>query len=249
MSAHIVDNFWENIKENKDLITRCFRHHFKRHPDAEGWDGSFNNLMVRFYELKVFERFDLNRLLEAAGKEGALIDEDITIENLELMGIDVEKKWEQFIYKWIEKVISYQYTVNGKRTKMFISERKYSVDTGIPKEEKNSWIATENAEEYEKKFAAYKENDRRGRKFAPTFENRFTPSGDEFDNPLEVLSANSLENSIREKLTGKRDIAVFNLLSKGLPEKEIATELNVTQQYVNMIAKRIREVTRSLCEV
>ena len=247
MTIRIVENFWENVKDNEKLIIRCFMSHFHRHPDAEGIDGSFNNLMVRLYELKVFERFDLKKLLKAAGKEGILSDDSITQETLEEMGIDVKKKWEQFIYKWIEQVINYEYNRNGKRSRMF-RHNDYYVDYGMPKEEVSSWLETEEEiQAYNKKLASYREDDRRGRKYAPTFQDRVTLSEGEFDSPLENLSAENLRESILKRLTGKNDKAVFELLEKGLSEKEICIQLNRSQQYINSIVLKIRLITKNLC--
>jgi len=248
MTIRIVKNFWENVEENKELILRCFTNLFHRLPDADGIDGSFNNLMLRFYELKVFERFDLKKLLKAAGKEGSLNDNDITKDNLEKIGINVEKKWENFIYMWILKIIRDEYNRNGKWLKTF-RHNDYYVDYGMPKEKVSNWLETEeDIKKYNEKLASYKEGDRRGRKYAPTFKERIIPSGEEFDNPLDSLSAKRLRESILVRLTGKNDKAVFELLEKGFAVKDICIKFNKSQQYINEIVREIRSITKNICK-
>lgn len=247
MSVRIVENFWNKVSENENLIRRCFIHHFKRHPDPEGIDASYNNLLIKMEELGVFGRFDLQRLVIAAGVEGVLKDNDITPEALKGLGINVDKKWEQFIYKWIESIVNNEYNRNGKHSRTFVRGEELS-DYGIPNGEKTSWINNEqDAKSYEEKFNSYDDTDRRGRRFPPTFSNRYKAGEDGFDDQSEALSASELRDKILSKLTGKNDRAIFELMEKGLLDREIGAELGFSKQYVSSVLKKVRAVAAQLC--
>jgi hypothetical protein len=246
MSVRIVENFWDNVRNNEALIRRCFFHHFNRHPDPEGVDNSYNNLLVKMNELNVFGRFDLNKLMIAAGISVVLSDKENSEEALIQAGIDVNKKWEQFIYKWIEQIINAEYLKNGKRLRRFMHGDKL-IDYGIPQADKTSWIHDpKEAAAYEKKFEKYG-SERRGRKHYPTHNSRCVLSEGEFDNQEEVIEANELQVSIRSKLTKDLDIKVFDLMAQGFSEIEIAEQLNFSQQYINNISRKIRSITMQLC--
>lgn len=246
MSVRIIENFWSTYAQNKDVVTRCFMHHFNRHPDAEGIDGSFNNLLVKMHEMGVFERFNLRRLAEAAGKTELLSKEVITEADLKEAGINVQKKWEQFLYKWIEKIVNDQYNANGKRSRKFINNYN-SMDYGVSVEERTPWIETEEeARAYEDKLAK-DSGDRRGRIFPPTFENRYVAGEENFDNQFEAQSASDLKNKIMSRLTGKNDHAVFTLMLQDYSDKEIGEKLEVSQQYVSTITRKIRGTAKKLC--
>lgn len=252
MTVHIVDNFWDNYQNNEDLILRCFRYLFKRHPDNEGESGSFNNLLIRMKELKVFERFDIMKIAIAAKEKGLISEGDLsevcTESSLKDLGINVDKKWEQFIYKWIEKIISYEYRRNGRHSRTFINGED-AVNYGIPVQNKTSWIQDpKKAASYSEKFNAYS-NDRRGRKFPPTFSGRYIAGEDEFDNQLDALSTSELKSSIIDKLTGKNDIRIFELMLLNKTEKEISEELNFSKQYIGSIIRKIRMITTQLCDI
>jgi hypothetical protein len=172
----------------------------------------------------------------------------VTEEALTSAGVDVNKKWEQFIYKWIEKIINEEYNKNGKLSKRFLHGDRL-VDYGIPNEERTSWIHdTEEAAMYEERFVKYTE-DRRGRKYPPSFTSRYVAGEDEFDSPDGTLEANDVRRAILDRLSGSNDESVFALLEQGLTEKIIAEKLDFSQQYVGVIIRKIRSITKQLCAV
>lgn len=247
MSVRIIENFWNKVSENENLIRRCFLYHFKRHPDPEGIDASYNNLLVKLEEYGVFDRFDLQRLVIAAGAEGVLKDEELTPEVLKEIGINVNKKWEQFIFKWVEQIVNREYNRNGRYSRTFLRGEELS-DYGIPQGEKTSWINdVQDAKNYEEKFNTYDETDRRGRLFPPTFSNRYKAGEEGFDDQSEALSASELRDKILSRLTGKNDRAIFELMEKGLLDREIGAELGFSKQYVSSVLKKVRAVTAQLC--
>jgi DNA-directed RNA polymerase specialized sigma24 family protein len=200
------------------------------------------------HEHNVFGRFDISKLIIAAGISVVLSEKENSEEVLSKAGIDINKKWEQFIYKWVEKIVNDEYNKNGRLLRMFIPGNTHT-DYGIPREDASSWITdAEEAIIYEKKFAEYTE-DRRGRKFPPTFSNRYIAGEEGFDNQLEALEATDMRDNILSKLSGKNDKAVFLFLEQGLSEKEISEKLNFSQQYVGTIIHKIRNLVSQLCLV
>jgi len=246
MSIRILENFWDNYKINEELIRRCFFHHFNRHPDPEGENRSFNNLIVKMHEFNVFGRFDISKLVIAAGISVALSENETSEGALLKAGVDINKKWGQFIYKWVEKIINDEYNKNGKMLRKFVHGESLT-DYGIPQEDNSSWINdAEEAATYEKKFSSYTEN-RQGRKFPPSFNGRYIAGEEEFDNQLDAVEATDMRDSIASKLSGKNDKVIFALLEQGLTEKEISDKLNFSQQYVGTILRKIRSITSQLC--
>jgi hypothetical protein len=246
MTVRIINNFWSIYKDNKAVITRCFHHHFNSNPDADGIDGSFNNLIVELHRLNIFEKFNLRKLAEAAGKTDLLNKETLTEEDLIRAGIDVQKKWEQFLFNWIKSILNHKYVANGKHSRRFIRSAEVA-DYGIPMEDRSPWIETEKeARSYEDKLAT-DSGDRRGRVIPPTFDNRYIAGEDEFDDQLEAQSAADLKDHIMSKLTGIKEQKVFTLMVQGFSEKEIAHELNYSQQYINILIRKIRNVTEKIC--
>jgi len=249
MSVRILENFWDNFRNNEALIRRCFSHHFSRHPDCGGVDESFNNLIVCLHEMRVFEKFDLKRLLIAAGKEGLVDMDNVTEEALKNVGINVDKKWEQFIYKYIEKILNMQYNRTAKLIKR-TAHGDTLADYGLPVESVTSWISTaEEATDYEEKYTKYSEEDRRGRVYAPSFSGRYIAGEEGFDNQLDATSVSDLKNRISSELHTDLDHTVFQLLTvEGLSEKEIAIKTETSQQNVNRILLKIKKITRKLCQ-
>jgi hypothetical protein len=246
MSICILENFWDNYKAHEELIRRCFFHHFNRHPDPEGRDRSFNNLLVKMHELNVFGRFDISKLVSSAGISMTLSENETYEDVLLKAGVDINKKWGQFIYKWIEKIINDEYNKNGRMIRKFIHSESL-IDCGIPHEDNSSWINdTEEAAIYEKKFSSYTEN-RQGRRFTPSFRGRYIAGEEGFDNQLDAVEAIDIRDNIASKLSGKNDKIIFELLEQGMTEKEISGKLNVSQQYVGTIIRKIRGITSQLC--
>jgi hypothetical protein len=242
MAVRIVENFWYTYQNNMDIIIRCFRYHFHRHPDPDGKDQSFNTLIVKLHELKVFERFDLNKLVEAAEKVGTINKSElssITEEELKKAGIDVDKKWEQFLFNWIKKILCNEYDKRGSYYKHFCRAESLE-EYGTANELMNSWITdSEEAEAYEKKFETYKKDDRRGRKIPPSFTNRYVAGEEGFDNPFEATAADDLRNAMSKRLSDI-EMKILGLLEQGYTERDIVTEIGYSQQYVNKKIHAIR---------
>lgn len=83
MSVRIVEDYWDNVSYHKELIEKCFHHLYAKYPNSEGVDDTFNTLLTELYRLSVFRKFDPDQH-----------SSDV-----------LEKKFEQFLYVWIQKVL------------------------------------------------------------------------------------------------------------------------------------------------
>lgn len=265
MAIRIVGDFWTLVKSNDSLIKRCFTHLFSMFPDTNGYTYSFNNVLVRLYEMQIFEKFTHEKLIigklsgmyRKAGhkKDEALMlakeemdREHYTIDNVRGKAIDVDKKWEQYIYTWIQKIINDEYCKNGNYMRKY-RHNESMIDYGTPAEEKSYWI------ESEEEIISFKENnanfkdDRRGKLFPPSFSNRVRPSEEEFDAALDTLEARDLQESICSRLEDKEQ-RIFKLLTEeGMSAEEISVAIGCTPQNINRIIKKIRGVADRVCKV
>lgn len=81
-------NFWNTIQDNKETINKSFYYIYKNCPDKEGYINAFNNLIIKLYDLNVFNKFNKNKS---------------TYNN---------KKFQQFLFMWIYKILHDNYKLN-----------------------------------------------------------------------------------------------------------------------------------------
>lgn len=132
MAIRIIKGFWNNVKSEEDLIKRCFFYILKKCPDPEGTNNAYNNMILELFLHDVFNKFDKRKLMrsklikdlteEGTEKKAAEVIVDAQMEGKEYSseeykaaGIDLRKKYEQFIFSWINKFLREQYDKNGKR--------------------------------------------------------------------------------------------------------------------------------------
>lgn len=132
MSVRIIKDFWNNVKSEEDLIKRCFFYILKKCPDPEGINNAYNNMILELFLHDVFNKFDNRKLMRSKlikdlinkGTErkaaeviidSQMEDKEYSVEDYETAGIDLRKKYEQFIFTWINKFLREQYDKNGKR--------------------------------------------------------------------------------------------------------------------------------------
>lgn len=265
MSVRIVKDFWANYEQNKPLIERCFNHLYNSFPHYGGKDESFNNVMVRLFEYGIFERFDTNKVAtillpgilmkkegiskeEAELRTGEIVgSKTLTMEDLEAYGINADKKWEHLIYNWIKKVIYDEYRINGKYTRTH-RHGEGLIDFGTPKDENCPWMTDdEEIAAYKANPANFKEEDRRGKLYPPSFSNRMQPSEGEFDNQLDAFEACELRDLIISKFDNDNIRKVFSLVEAGFSEVEIAEQMGLSKSWVNIQTKKIKAITSRLC--
>ena len=98
----VPQEFWANYETYEDVIKRCFSYLYsQKFPSNEpqGLENSFNHLIVEMNRLSIFEKWNPKR------------------PNLEETTLD--KKFEQFLYKRIESILSKQYHDRRRRTLRF----------------------------------------------------------------------------------------------------------------------------------
>lgn len=112
----LKDNFWANVETYEDVIRKCFLHlYYLKFPNfsSERFNGksvkgcinndqdvqeSFDHLLVEFKRLQVFEKFDEKRPSN---------------------NFPMSKKFEQFLFKWTEKILFEEYHKRKRRTIRF----------------------------------------------------------------------------------------------------------------------------------
>ena len=242
-----------NYKAYKDLIDRCFYYLLNRFPNPEGEQDAYGTLVQRLYELDVFGKFDPKRLV--AQKKGIskknlhkVSDAASTDESLKNLGINVDKKFEQFMFKWIEHVLQEAYVRRSKQAARYIPWQEMAHMP--PRNSSELWDRL-----HECRFAQGEEEiellDQHLKKKAridyvktyPTYSNIGDFVGGEIGDALEELSASDLKNKIRAQLHNS-ERRVFDLAVEGLAGSDIAKAMKCSPQNVNCLMVRIREKFR-----
>jgi len=125
--------FARTYDEDREEIVRIFSHLLKKYP-AEDAAELFNYMFVSLYDLKVYQRWNVAKVvaaevrrrtkskakanaafkrLTAAGNDEA---ERVAID----MGINLKAKRGRFLYKWIEHAMGEHYHKVGKRWQRFV---------------------------------------------------------------------------------------------------------------------------------
>ena len=94
--VRILESHWENVSTHESLLRACFHYLLAKYPDPEGAVSAWDYVLLRLYEMSIFSRFDPT-------KHPAEI---------------VDKKFQQFIYKWVEQILN-----NGYNSRMITAAR------------------------------------------------------------------------------------------------------------------------------
>lgn len=127
------ETFNKMFRENQNEITRIFKHIFQKYPSPDGHADAFNTLFVALFELRIFQRWNVARVVYAEVKRrtGSQRKADAVYRRLSSadteeaekvameMGINLKSKRGQFLYKWIEHVMGDHYLKRGKVTRRF----------------------------------------------------------------------------------------------------------------------------------
>jgi hypothetical protein len=250
VAVRLVADFWQNCEEYKELINRCFLFILNKFPNPDGEQDAYDTLLMRLYELNVFGKFDPKKLV--AKKMGvnkkdvsSISDEACSSERLSEIGIDIDKKFEQFIFNWIKHVLQESYTQRGKQASRFIS----SGDSFnyLPMSSKDTWgylkespfaQTTEEINKLNKHLERKAQND--NVRFYPTTRDSTDYTGSKWDGALEGVEANETHQTIRSQLVGK-ERRVYDLLLQGVPKKDIAEAMHCSKQNVFIILNKIKE--------
>jgi RNA polymerase sigma factor (sigma-70 family) len=244
-------SFWKSIDANKTLIEKCFRFLLRKFPNVEGDQDAYDTLLQRLYELSVFDRFD-PRCLVAKSRgihktQVHTVDaEDCTKENLAKIGINVDKKYEQFIYKWIEHILQECYTKSKKQATRYIRLPEHVNHPPRTSKElreilsENQWAQSED-ERKELEVHLCKKETIEHLKVYPTYQDTGNYVGHPSEDALETVTATDLTDKIRAEMRNPRERQVLDLTLEGLKGSEIAEAVGCSPQNVNILLNRIRE--------
>jgi hypothetical protein len=203
-------DFWKTFYEYKDTISKSFSYIYKNCPDKEGYYNAFNNLIVQLYELNVFSKFNENK----------------TKKN--------NKKFQQFLFMWIYKILHDTYKYNKNIQNRF---KHVNVDNNI---DVNSILSVEKTN-----TKIDPKDNRQGKKYPPHYNNvsftSFSPDKNIEYQQTKNLIFNTLKKDIYKK--------IIILLEQGYSKKEISEKLNISSQYLSLCLNKIKEKVNTLKEV
>jgi len=127
------DGFKRNYEKDQEEILRIFMHMFKKYPSADGVRDAFNRLFVGLYELRVFQKWSVARVVRAEVKRRTGSQRIAQRKYLKLMkagndeaerialemGVNLKVKRGQFLYKWIEHIMGQEYLNDGLHMRRF----------------------------------------------------------------------------------------------------------------------------------
>jgi len=130
-----AEDFNNQYEKDSEEINRIFSHLFNKYPSYQGREDCFNRLFVGLYELKVFQRWSVAKVVKAevlrrtgsTHKAGAAyhkvskVGSDEADKVAAKYGVNLKVKRGQFLYKWIEHILGEEYLTDGKRMRRFSS--------------------------------------------------------------------------------------------------------------------------------
>lgn len=228
MSVRIVEDFWSKIEEHDSLIHRCFNYCLhNRYPNPEGSEDAYNDLIVCMWEMKVFSRFDEKRLSK---------------------GASVSKSFEQFIFSWVNKILSEAYKKRGLHSKRYLhaeglTERQNLSDLRMRLDE-TPWAQSLEEKESTRAYSE-KRVDRKRIRIPPLPSDVGEYVGSAAEDPLESLSARDLYETIRGNIRKERDRKILDLMAEGISQQEIAEGMSMNKSTLNQVVRRIRQTTKT----
>ena len=107
MTVRIDNDFWSKYEKNEVLLRKCFTYLYnKKYPVSEGEESAYNYLIMEFFRKDIFARFDAER----QGK----------ITQTKVLNKSEDKKFQQFVYKWVESVMYGIYHKNRNHCRFLI---------------------------------------------------------------------------------------------------------------------------------
>jgi DNA-directed RNA polymerase specialized sigma24 family protein len=243
--------FWQNYNTHKDLIERCF-HYLLTHrfPNPEGAQDSYGTVLQRLHELNVFNRFDLKRII--AQRMGVdkkymyqITEEDCNEVVVQALGINVEKKFEQFMFKWIEHILEEAYSKRRKHADRYITSRDIAEQPPCNSKELREILGESSFAQSEKETANLEKHlDKKARidnmKVSPTYADRECYVGTKHEDALDTLVVEDLKAKVRAQLRDK-ERTILDMTLEGVPGSDIAVSMKCSPQHVNSLMQRIRE--------
>ena len=228
MSVRIVEDFWTKISEYENVIRRCFNYVIhNRYPNPEGSEEAYHDMLVSMWESKILSRFDEKKLSK---------------------GSSVSKSFEQYIFTWVNQILSEAYKKRGLHSKRYLhmsvlSERHSLSDIRVSLNE-TPWAQSQEEVEATRIYSE-KKADRKRIKVQPLPSDVGEYVGSAGEDPLEDLSARDLYETIRGKIHTERNRKVLDLMAEGLSQQEIAEAMSMNKSTLSMVVRKIRATTKT----
>lgn len=262
MAVRIINSFWTSFEQNEKLIKKCMNYLLNRYPDPDGDESAYNLIIERMFELNVFARFDTKKLIAKKLKVAVedITEDQITEEGLRKAGINIEKKFEQFIFKWVEQILSSAYTARDryrKRNRVGYNDLVgYRGDgcayhTANERSKRPSRFMTSWAEDEVEKKESIRHEERRQRLAKGENRGGYLASvisrndfddyvGSKFESPDQSAELSSLVKVIRGSLISDREREVLELTLEGYTKREISRKFGCSVQNIHLIMNKIR---------
>jgi RNA polymerase sigma factor (sigma-70 family) len=250
--VRIVDGeFWHNYDTYEATIRRCFISlYYTKFPHftSERFDNveaSYNNLLVELNRLRIFERFDVTK-------------PDISQSS-------IDKKLEQYLYKWTESILYKEYHDRKRRTLRFRrvdSLEDLHRDVYKSNEKSREIFANEDVsidenflpEDQKKEAIEVKEKVNKLYKRYPTLRDIPAMSSEKYESPLDAIEERETLDIIMSVCSNDREMDAVRLKKDGLSNEEVAESLGCSASSVDSILNKLcdryhKRVTRNFVPV
>jgi DNA-directed RNA polymerase specialized sigma24 family protein len=235
--VRIVKKFWTNYDTYEDIIRRCFLFLFyTKFPDYidqrfQTVEESYDNLLVEFNRLKIFERFNSSR----CNTKKATLD----------------KKLEQYLFKWTESILYREYNARKKRTIRFrrvINMDELHRDMSNKKDKFNEIFSNEPKinvnylTEEQKKVALKneKESHRLFRRY-PTINDIPLMTSEKYETPVDSLEERETWNMIKDTCNNSLELRVVQLKYEGLSNRDVAKAIKLPETSVSSVLNKLKQ--------
>ena len=223
------ERFWKGYAQYETLIKKCFNYIYGRkfpNYNREDEQETYNDLLITLENLDIFNKFDPTKCFKRA--------------------IPLEKRFEQFMYKWTESFLSRSYNERKVRTNRFRrTSATNDIHTGsfvsnyvTKSEPSETYIqldllsSKQKSTEYKLKAKAHKE--------AVAYH-----VSDPQEEPITSVEDDLVEADLWSGILGscKSDMErqIVTLRKEGSNNEEIAAVIGYTKQYVSLILDKIKD--------
>lgn len=224
----VKGDFWEDIHAHEKLIRKCFIHLYNKFPSPDGQESMYAALLIWMYEKEILKKFDPNR-----GRDSKSID----------------KKWEHFIFCYLQKFMEASYYKRG------LHRKRYKTDKNIDLYHRKSYsmLHKPSVELFNNEIdRSFREKNKAKRKpprisransagAYPSIDNlEDLNSSDRYDATDHML-VGELNHIIESTLVSDTERRVVQGCKQGLTHVDIAAQINKTPAAVSAIVKRIRK--------
>jgi hypothetical protein len=265
MSIKIIGDFWDVMKDekNKKYFDRIFNRSIKRYPNPEGKEDSYNDLVLYFSTEHILDRFDPRKIIENHIKKDLIkkgkMNKDLAKKKAHLeaskiedpyqtisdMGLDIQKKWYQFIGMYIEKRLNETFKNNCKYHYRYCHSNNL-IDYEDSK--RTSWMQTK--EEVDKENEKTNKRITGRKKIYPTRYSSDYCLATHTSDPSDICIANDIEDRIIEEISYDRSLCYVYLyvVCEGYNNVKTAELLDTTQVTVGKRISKIRAIAKKICK-